>query len=287
MRVFDIVWVEGTLVERERAVISLLARGVLYGLGAFETMRWRHPRGVFRFKNHMARLTSTAGYLGLNLRGDVGARFAEAVAETIRANRVEEDVAVRLSVVSDSEAERPIEMVHLRELPYREEALVLGVDAYLEPSPRWTELARHKTLNSAFNLLARRNAEKRGCFDALLRDPFGFLLEGTATNLFIVTDGVLTTPSTERPLLAGITRGTILEIAQGTGNAPCERDLTVRELLSASEAFLTNAVVGIVPLVAIQDEGSKRHPIGSGVVGEQTRALIRAYQTRCDEELSA
>lgn len=288
MNPLGVVWLNARLVRRDEAVVPATSLGWLYGVGAFETMRWRHPRGVCRFAAHTTRLLATTAYLGLNV-GDPDAarrRYADAVAATVRANRVERDVVVRLTVASGAEGESPVEMVHLRDIPYDGDALSRGVEAYLEPSPRWTELARHKTLNYASHVLARRVAAERGCFDAIFRDPFGYLLEGAATNLFVVVDGSLTTPSTMRPLLPGVTRGVVLEMARRSRGVAVERDVTENDLRSASEAFLTNAVVGIVPLIAVRDASGGRFRIGSGAVGEQTRALIRAYEALCEAELN-
>lgn len=286
MSALDVVWLNDELVPQVGAAIPALSPGWLYAVGAFETMRWRHPVGIFRFASHVQRLCGSLRYLGMNLRDGDGDRYATAISATILANRVERDAVVRLTVAKGVDDEASVEMVHVREYPYGD-GFPNGVDVFLDSSARWTELSRHKTLNYTANLLARQSAAERGCFDALFRDPNGYLLEGAATNVFTVAGDDIRTPSTQRPLLAGVTRGVILEIAARQGFAAVESDLTLDDLLSASEAFLTNAVAGVVPVTGIVDARSTRIPIGGSAMGARTRALMRAYEAKCRDQLNA
>lgn len=274
----DVVWFNGKLVRREEATVPATCEGWVYALGAFETMRWRR-RGIFRFSAHCERLLRTLADFGFPIenREAVCRRYAEAVRKTVRANGVMGEAVVRLTVAEG------VEMVHLREMP----SLSESVEVYLLPSRRWCEWARHKTLAYLPHLLARREARARGCFDALWCDPEGFLLEGAATNLFLVKEGVLTTPATHRPFLPGVTRGVVLELALREGIPVVERDVALEELRAASEGFLTNAVVGVMPFLSICDASGERYPIGSGAIGETTRILRDAYEAQCEAELYA
>lgn len=262
--------------RREEAAVPASCEGWLYALGVFETMRWRR-RGIFRFSAHCDRLLRTLADFGFPRENEeeVRRRYTEAVEQTVRANGVTDEVVVRLTVAEG------VEMVHLREMP----SLPEGVEVYLLPFRRWCEEARYKTLAYLPHFLARREARARGCFDALWCDPEGFLLEGAATNLFLVKDGVLTTPATHRPFLPGVTRRVLLELARREGIPVVERDVAREELRSASEGFLTNAVVGVMPFLSVCDASGERYPIGSGAIGETTRILREAYETQCEAEL--
>ena len=275
----DYLWLNGTIRRCEEAAISPLSLGFLVGLGAFETMRWVHPHGVFRLDRHLRRLDRALGALGLPNETS-HERLRAAIRETIAANRIAEDVVVRLTIAAGAPDEPPIQLVALRRVSYSSAMYRRGIAARTVPVDRDGTLARHKTLNYTTCWLAKRRALAEGAEEALLIDRDGFLLEGATTNFFLVRRGILHTPSLERALLPGITREAVLEIARARGIPVTEESLAVEAWRDADEAFLTNAVAGVLPLTRIDGE-----PIGSGTVGERTLELMAAYRTRVHREL--
>jgi branched-subunit amino acid aminotransferase/4-amino-4-deoxychorismate lyase len=105
-------------------------------------------------------------------------------------------------------------------------------------------LVGHKTLSYLENVLTHEEARRRGCADALYVGLRGELLEGCVTNVFVVKDGKIATPSLGQGLLPGVTRKVVLEIARVR-----ERRVRLRELWEADEAFLTNALIEVLPIV--------------------------------------
>lgn len=256
-------WVNGSVVPAGEAALPATARGALYGLGLFETMP-TFAGEPFLLDRHWARMRSSCGELGLREPpGEEEAR--RAIAELVRANE-RPDGVVRLTwypedriLVGTSRAFSPPEG-GVKAVVYPER---IGADSVL---------ARHKTCCYWPYLRARAYAREKGAYEAIMVDARGRLTEGAMTNLFLVRDGTLLTPSAEGPLLRGITRAVVMELARKQGIAVEEAGLVPEELLAADEAFLTNSAVGLVPLVELDGD-----EIGAGAEGKTVRRLREAY----------
>jgi len=101
----------------------------------------------------------------------------------------------------------------------------------------------------------------------------GYLAEGSTTNIFLVNNGELVTPSSESGVLPGITREAVLEIAQASNIKTLERQVGLKELIEAEEAFITNSILELMPLTRFDGK-----PIGTGKPGQLTRKLLAAYR---------
>ncbi|MHC4607922.1 MAG: aminotransferase class IV, partial [Planctomycetota bacterium] len=135
----------------------------------------------------------------------------------------------------------------------------------------------HKTLNYYENMLARWDARKRGAIDALLLGTNGEVLEGSASNIFLVKRGRLVTPALGAGILPGVTREVVLKLAR----IPCaQRTVRVQELLNADEVFITNALIEVVPIVKVD-----RRRIGPP--GPVTRELAVSYKKKVERECPA
>ncbi len=132
------------------------------------------------------------------------------------------------------------------------------------------ELAFLKTINFLPNLLARTYARDLRAFEALLENNDGFIREGSVSNLFIIERNTLVTPPLDGQLLAGITRGLVMKLADKIGIRYQEKLIDRENLLSAEEAFLTNSLIEIVPVTAIE---GRKIPMGG-----MTRALQAKYR---------
>jgi 4-amino-4-deoxychorismate lyase len=142
-------------------------------------------------------------------------------------------------------------------------------------SPVW----RHKTLSWLENRIALREAARAGAFDALFADGAGRVLEGARSNVFAVTGGTATTPPLSAPILPGTARARVAHLLRRLGVRVREAALEFGGLARAEEAFLTNALRGVVPLVRLG-----RERIGSGAPGPVSRAAGEAFERACDRE---
>lgn len=159
--------------------------------------------------------------------------------------------------------------------PYPEEAYPGGLSAVVSGIRRHhlSPASRHKTLNYLDSLLARREAVRRGADEALLLNGAGSLAEGATTNLFWWSDGRLCTPEVSCGALPGVARGIVLELARDVlGWTVAEGAYPPGALSGAEEAWLTNAVMGVMPLVAVDGRA-----VGNGRPGAYGAALREAY----------
>ncbi|UCB42613.1 MAG: aminotransferase class IV [Dehalococcoidales bacterium] len=275
----EIVYLNGSLVPREDARISVMDYGFLYGYGLFETMRAYGGR-IFRLERHLERLAGSAAKLGIAVDKSV---LESAVMDTIKANRLSE-ARIRLTVsigeggtVPDpASCGQPTVLVvvsHYQPLP--QEVYEKGYRAIVSSVRRNSQspLAAMKSLSYLESMLVRQEARAAGVDEAICLNGEGMLAEASTSNIFLVGDGALKTPSVSSGGLPGVTRETVLEIAGKLGITTMEDDITFKELIQAEEAFLTNSVIEIMPLVEIDGK-----PIGSGTPGEITRKLMAGYK---------
>ena len=277
------VYLNGELVAAERATLPALDRGLLYGYGLFETMRSYGGR-VFRLAEHYRRLAAGAELLAIPIPMTLAA-LEEAADATLARNGLA-DAYVRLTLTAGpSGAGGPSVVLFTREvteypLELRERgmaAVVSGVRRN-ETSP----LARVKSLNYLDNLLAREEARRSGSGEALLLNTRGFVAEGAASNIFIARNGTLLTPAVEAGALPGITRQVVMELAGEERIGVEEANVTLPDLLGAGEAFLTNSLMEVIPLVSVDGR-----PVGSGRPGPLTERLARRYRDLVARETSS
>ena len=276
------VYLNGELVEAERAVLPALDRGLLYGYGLFETMRSYGGR-VFRLADHYRRLQAGADLLAMPVPLTLTA-LEKAVDATLARNALP-DARLRLTVTAGPEVGGGSSVVLLArevteyppELRRRGMAAIVSGVRRNETSP----LARVKSLNCLDNLLAREEARRGGAGEALLLNTRGSIAEGATSNVFLARDGTLLTPAVEAGALPGITRQTVLELAAEDGVAAGEADVSQGALAAADEVILTNSVMEVMPLVSV---GGR--PVGTGRPGPLTERLAALYRDLVARETS-
>jgi branched-subunit amino acid aminotransferase/4-amino-4-deoxychorismate lyase len=133
-------------------------------------------------------------------------------------------------------------------------------------------LCGHKTTNFFARLLALQEALEKKTTESLWFTTENKLAEGCVSNVFIVKDGTLLTPSLDTPVLPGIARKTVLEIAAKEGIAFEEKDLFINDLLEADEVFVTNSIMTVMPVATVEAKA-----IGDGKSGEVTKYLLKCY----------
>lgn len=272
-----LTYVNGEFLPENRATVSVLDGGFQYGFGLFETVRAYRGK-PFRLTQHLDRLGRSAGILGIPF-SDPG--IEEAACHLVQANTGGE-AYLRVILTNGPlshflEQNRGFSLV-IRGMELGEQNLSLsknGISSFLadvcqdETSP----LVSSKSLCFLPRLLVKKEAREKGFEDGLLLNRKGQLTEASSSNLFFVKDRAVYTPSLDCGLLPGITRSVILELCRKLGLSLTEGVFVPRDLKDAHEAFLTNSVSEILPLVSF--DGC---PIGQGKPGKITKALATAFK---------
>jgi 4-amino-4-deoxychorismate lyase len=242
--------------------IGVDERGLSYGDGVFETMRLQAGNVLF-IDSHITRLRGGCERLGFQPPSDATLR-----SDIVKLAREQRDGVVKLIVTrgAGGRGYRPASTL----LPTRIAILYppVGDTANTGIAVRWcaTRLARNprlagiKHLNRLEQVLAQNEWDDVNIAEGLMMDTEGELVCATSSNLFIVGDGVLTTPDLRFCGVRGVMRGQVIKLALATGFSVRERALQAEDLLSASEAFVTNAVRGIRSIVSLDEH---RWPIGT------------------------
>ncbi|WP_435185048.1 aminotransferase class IV [Halobellus sp. EA9] len=280
--------VDGDLVPADEATVSVRDRGFMYGDAVFETLR-AYGGEVFRWDAHAERLARSAAAIELD-HGLDSADLKRRIDETLRANDLE-DAYVKLSVtrgvqpgkLTPSSDVDPTVVVQAKPLPRG------GVDA----EPIWDGPAtlqtvktrrvpdaaipsRAKTHNYLNGVLARLELRVSDADEAVMLDAEGHLAEGATSNLFFVDGDALCTPSLDGPVLPGITRAEVLDVAGQEGIPVNEGSFTPEDLRDAEEAFVTNTTWEVRPVETVDGID-----VGGGPV---TTLFQRVYDARIERE---
>jgi branched-chain amino acid aminotransferase len=275
------IFIDGKLCSERDAKISVFDHGLLYGDGVFEGIRAYNGR-VFKLKEHIDRLLYSAKAILLEIPM-THAQLVRATLETIRANKLR-DCYVRLIVtrgigtlgLNPRSCKKPSIIIIAGKIQvYPAELYARGMDIVTVPTVRNLHSAVNpaiKSLNYLNNILAKIEANNAGVEEAVMLNSEGFVAEGTADNIFVIKNGALFTPPLSAGALYGITRGTVIELAEQFGVKVSEPNLTRYDLFNADECFLTGTGAEIMPVIKIDGR-----IIGSGKPGPLTRKLVDAY----------
>jgi branched-chain amino acid aminotransferase len=285
----EIVYLNGKLIPRSEAKLSAFDHGFLYGYGLFETMR-AYSGHIFRLDRHVSRLRRSAQILGLADKL-ASIEIGAACLGTLVANQLE-DARLRLSISAGEgdmtpdpgTCSTPTILVTAKSyIPLIPERYELGFKAVLSSLRRDSRspLSPLKSTCYLNNILARMEAKAAGCDEAILLNEQGHLVEGSTSNIFLVSKGILVTPPLESGILPGITREAVLELAQALNIKAMEREIELEELTEAEEAFLTNSVLELMPLTWFEGKA-----IASGKAGQLTKELAKAYTLLINETTS-
>lgn len=310
-----LVWLNGKFIDRDAATVSVFDAGFQHAIGLFETMLARNG-SVFRVDEHMQRLANSARELLLSDRLRIEP-LADAVNLTVQRNNLRE-ARVRLTVTggnlnllqgerrdgSGGAVDPTIVIVAQPPTQYPDHFFERGVlatiaDGRVNPLD---PMAGHKTLNYWPRIRALQDAAGKRAGEALWFSISNHLASGCVSNIFLVKDGSLLTPIARgeeqrvaaadgegggglvlpAPVLPGITRAVILELAEGMDIACSVRMLDINDLLQADEVFLTNSSWGVLPVVGVE-----REKIRAGEVGPVTRRMREAWLRLLDGETQA
>lgn len=280
-----VIWLDGELVPWREAKVHVLTHTLHYGTGVFEGVRAYHAdqgTAIFRLEDHTDRLFRSAHILGMKIPFDKGT-LNEVQKEIIRENKL------------DSAYLRPMcffgsEGIGLRADNLKVHVMVAGWEwgAYLGPEAlekgiriRTSSYTRHHVNitmckakangNYMNSTLALQEALRDGYDEALLLDVDGFVAEGSGENIFIIRNGIIYTPDLTSAL-EGITRETIVKLAEEFGYEVREKRITRDEVYVADEAFFTGTAAEVTPIRELDGRA-----IGTGSRGPITEKLQSKY----------
>jgi len=263
------IWMDGSIVNWNKATIHVLTHALHYATAVFEGIRcYKTVNGlaVFRLSDHVQRLINSGKIYFMDIKYSKK-QLEKAVIDTINANGVEESYVRPIAYygygkmgvnplpnkVSIAIAAWTWDEYLKKENQHKEKGIRLMVSAWMRIDGRTMPFLAKATANYANSALARVEAIRAGFDEAIMLNTNGKVIEASAENIFIVKDGLLITPPITSGALNGITRDTVLAIAK-ENNIPHEiRDITRDELYIADEVFLTGTAAGIKPVSEIDN----------------------------------
>jgi len=282
------IYLDGNMVPKSEAKISVFDHGLLYGDGVFEGIRV-YKGCVFRLDEHLERLEYSAKALILNLPW-TRQEISDAVCETCRVNGIL-DGYIRLIVtrgvgslgLSPKSCSKPsliviADKIQLYPEKFYEEGLKIITVATRRSSPAMLP-PMIKSLNYVNNILAKIEAQHCGYEEAIMLDDSGFVAECTGDNVFVIHKGVLYTPPPSTGALKGITRAAAMDIAEGLGIPVVEKNLTRYDVWIADELFLTGTAAEVIPVVEV--DGRK---VGNGKPGDLTGKILEVFRKKVSED---
>lgn len=282
------VYVNGKIVDENKAVISVFDRGFLYGDAIFETMR-SYGGKLFRAKDHLGRLYSSLR--SLKIKQPIADKEAEhAVYELLEINGLQ-DARIRITISRGESEDRKMDIS--KSGP---PTIVMTAEEYFPPPDKYYEngitvgiaesrrnsrtvLRNFKVVNYLDSILARNEAFPKGCFDTVFLNDAGYVCEGSRSNIFMVSGNKLRTPSLDCGALPGVTRKIILEISRYAGLGMQEGKFILDDLKNASEVFITNSLFEVMPVVKVEDK-----VIDKGVPGVMTKKIHGLYKELVAQE---
>tara|TARA_B100000315_G_scaffold232272_1_gene244371 strand:+ start:307 stop:1182 length:876 start_codon:yes stop_codon:yes gene_type:complete len=277
------VHVNGSLVDKKDAKISVFDHGLLYGDGVFEGIR-SYNGLIFKLEEHIERLFESAHTITLRIPL-TKKQIQKAIVDTLKANKLK-SAYIRV-VVSRGEGDLGLDP---RKCKGNETVIIItdtinfypkklyekGMDIITVPTIRNNCEAVNpqiKSLNYLNNILAKIEATNSGYEEAIMLDHLGYVAECTGDNIFLVKGGELYTPPQCMGSLRGITRDTVLAIARKINMPTHEHVVTRHEVYISDECFLTGTAAEIVPVVKVDGRA-----IGDAKPGKATKAITREFK---------
>jgi branched-chain amino acid aminotransferase len=276
------IYLDGKLVEKENAKISVFDHGLLYGDGVFEGIR-AYSGKVFRLREHLVRLYNSAKAINLCIP-ETMEEMEGIVLKTLRANKIR-DGYIRLVVTRGTgdlgldprKCPKPTvfciaDKISLYPEEYYKKGLTIVTASTRKNIPEAIS-PRIKSLNYLNSILAKMEATLQNAPEAIMLTREGYVAECTGDNIFILQANMLKTPPMYLGALEGITQKAVIELA-AKNKIPCREEVFTRyDLYTAEECFLTGTAAEVVPVVQI--DGRK---IGDGKPGRTTLKLIAEFK---------
>ncbi|MEO9683775.1 MAG: aminotransferase class IV [Tateyamaria sp.] len=284
-----LIYLDGKIVLRDQAVVSVYDSGFMLGDGIWEGLRLYDGHISF-FDDHLDRLFEASAYTEIDIGMDRAA-LKQAVWDTLRANEMTTDVHIRLMVTRGRKT-KPFQHPHLSMFGSTvviiaehskpdNSVITRGIRLHTVPHHRGMPLTQDAKLNSHSKLnciIALNHAIRAGADEALMLDPFGFVNTTNACNFFIVKKGAVWT-STGDYCMNGITRQKVIDLCRASDIPVFERNYSLVDTYSADEAFLTGTFGAQTPVFEIDGRD-----IGGRVAGPVFTQLRAAYKRLIDAD---
>lgn len=274
------IYINGKFYDKEDAKVSVYDHGLLYGDGVFEGIRIYNGK-VFRHQEHIDRLYESAKHIALDIPISP-AEMIKAVEDTVKENKKVEGY-IRLVVTRgpgslglDPRRCTPniiviVDDISLYPKELYDNGMKIVTASLIRNHPNALN-PRIKSLNYLNNILAKIEAIRAGCLEALMLNHKGEVAECTGDNVFIIKNGMLKTPPTDAGILEGVTRNLVIELAHTLQIPFKECTLTRHDIYAADECFLTGSAAEVI---AVTDCDGRT--IGSGMPGPVTNQLREAF----------
>jgi branched-chain amino acid aminotransferase len=281
---FEHIYINGKLFLSTRAKISVSDRGFAFGDGVFETLR-SYRGNIFMFSQHLDRLFGSLRALRFNY-GFNKEHIREAVEKTLIKNRLlKSDAYIKIMVTRGEHAGdfsfsgkyNASLIIITKKLQVPPPALYSrGVDLVSSTikrisvrNPAYT----HKLMNYFENLYAKNEALSKNAYEAFFLTADKLVLEGAVTNIFLVRDRTVYTPSLSQNILPGVTRSAVVDLCRENDIKIREKNIHYRDLIDAGEVFLTNSIIEILPVKKVDI-----HSVRGSVPGDITSRLANLYR---------
>ncbi|MFN7105267.1 MAG: branched-chain amino acid transaminase [Pyrobaculum sp.] len=277
------VWLDGKLARWDEAKVHVLTHALHYGTSIFEGIRgyWTGKNLlVFRLGDHIRRMFDSAKILGV-IPPYMPQDVQKAVVETLAVNNFREDVYIRPVLFVST----PTVVLDIRKLETSLAIIAFPFGKYLPPNGIRAAIVSWRRVHNTMlpvmakiggiyvnSVLALVEARSRGFDEALLMDTSGYVVEGSGENLFIARRGKIYTPPLHSSILEGITRDTVIRLAEDLGIAVIEKPITREEIYTADEVFLVGTAAEVTPVVEVDHK-----PIGDGKPGPIATELMNMY----------
>ncbi len=274
-----ILFLDGNMVLASQALLKSLSPGLLKGVGVFETMR-AYEGKIFALPEHLERFFTGLKELKINHHFSQE-KIKEHLYSALCSNNLK-DARLRLTIWQVRQKLKVSIIVFplgsLASLKYEKGFRATISDVRQDETVR---LPSVKSIDYLLFLKAFQRAKHRGYDESILLNKKGFLAEGSRSNIFLIKNKVLLTPSLSSGCLNGITRKIVLRIAKEKKIARKETSLLPEDLFEADEAFLTNSLIEVMPLTRVSGK-----IIGSGKIGKITAQILQSYRRIVREQYS-
>jgi branched-chain amino acid aminotransferase len=280
------IWMDGELVEYEKATVPFLSTALHYGLGVFEGIRcYSTDQGpaIFRLRDHMDRLINSAKILGFRSLPYTAEELAEATKATIRANGFPACYIRPLIYHSSSNPnlnlDSGIAKVGIAVWEWgaylgdeaMEKGIRANVSSFTRHHPNISMTKAKVTGNYSNSVLAKTESMRLGFDEAIMLDPQGYVAECTGENVFLVRKGAVYTPGTA-DILEGLTRDALLTLARDLGYPVYEQLIGRDQLYIADEIFVSGTAAEVVAVTEVDFR-----TIGTGRMGPVTKEIQKAF----------
>jgi branched-chain amino acid aminotransferase len=275
------IWIDGTLVEKSEARLSVYDHGLLYGDGIFEGIRV-YNGAIFQCDAHLDRLWNSAKAIRLQIPMS-RQQIIEAMEQTVKANNFT-DCYIRLVVtrgvgdlgLDPRKCSKPTvfiinDLIAVYPKEMYDKGMAVITASVIRNHPNALS-ARIKSLNYLNNILAKIEANDAGVSEAIMLNHEGNVSECTADNIFVVRDGQVQTPTTHDGILEGVTRKVIIDLCRKLNIPILETTLQRHDLYIADEMFLSGTAAEVIAVTKIDGR-----TIGGGEAGPLTRRMMEAF----------